>query len=1199
MASGDLSAEYVLPLIRKLSVNEEHVISDSELWEMLQQSGEPAKELLEEIEANLHYKTVKYYNLKQSGATIPLDLFESLKDFPLDRIDEWQDKADILSELKKSFKLLRDCSFTLKYQRRIPQIQDKLKSQLKFGNNIVSMPEWGHIFSRDFFERVLERIPIPHNYLNVLKEQFDNDEFRRRNKIILALDELPKALPENIDERLALKLLSVRYASSDSRKEKMMLLDIICTWPADSVVPVINNLFKEPWAKERASMIFSLRFGQPDIKNWDEWLKWLNENSENHKVFIDEVDKFTEKYSELILVLWYSTLEQQNPDVMDFLLTLCKEELGEVSPDEFVMNYSSMLDEKEKGIILNPPAENEETEKLEAKIPPPLPQKTPEASKASKYAESRLHEPQAEKEKVKSETPLPSLWQEHIQPFFAENWYMVAGIFMVIAGSSLLAFYTWDKHWLIPYTIMPLLLGSFTAGLSGVGSWVEKRGKEFLSMAAMLRGAAIGLLPVNFMAVALLSNDPRVSHKIIIVPVMGLIYILLGGWGLKRWCSAMHQSLGKLLGLTLLLLNVLVIIGPLAKAFNTVETGGLNLILGIGFYLGFGVMAFAIIKFIRDILDKQMASEKRIPWFFGATLLFTFLQVFAWVHGSLGYLPQVYTYAPMVILTGGLVLLVEKRSLQLNDKSSMHEMESFLGFALIFIGVLMGAPSGGMRILSLELAGLIWMVQACSRKHPLHYWISLTFIVLGIASVSLLKTSTGIWLPTGQWMPILGIVISLFMSVFIHFSGKYKDKLLLEASTGMQTVVLALTSVVTVLAQWHYASKPILSAFYLLVVTALFLWRAFRDQKLRWLHTAMLILALALPYMGCVDVMNKTLLGNSMVFGLAVLSLLWLGGIAFMKHPLLIKARSTVVFFYGITALVAMIVRVIMQRGVPGNEFMDYTGPLLISGALIAITFYSRSLIPAGIAAFILVILFPGLRTHFKEEFDRLGFGTGFGSACSALGLMIAAFIVRKIKALENLSEGDLFLGKAPFYLRRFDHTLFTWPIIGSAVFLMCRTDTITFAKNLMYKGYINYESLTKMPIKASLAVLITGICWTLLGIYYRKRQQAALGIHLGWIFVVVGTACGYYSLAQSPHWTKALLLNALIIQASYFVYRFWLQKKLPWAKDLLTEQMLYVLRYSSPLLTLVCYWRYYLPETVIFTTALDIYDGSTGLARD
>jgi len=84
---------------------------------------------------------------------------------------------------------------------------------------------------------------------------------------------------------------------------------------------------------------------------------------------------------------------------------------------------------------------------------------------------------------------------------------------MVILGSSLLAYYTWDKHWLLRYTIMPILLGLFTWSLAGVGGWIERKGSEFKGTAAILRGAAIGLLPINFMTMALLSADHKSRRR--------------------------------------------------------------------------------------------------------------------------------------------------------------------------------------------------------------------------------------------------------------------------------------------------------------------------------------------------------------------------------------------------------------------------------------------------------------------------------------------------------------------------------------------------------------------------------------------------------------------------------------------------------------------------------------------------------------
>jgi cell division protein FtsW (lipid II flippase) len=50
---------------------------------------------------------------------------------------------------------------------------------------------------------------------------------------------------------------------------------------------------------------------------------------------------------------------------------------------------------------------------------------------------------------------------------------LLAGIAMVILGSSLLAYYTWDKHWLVRYTIMPALLALFTWSLAGAGRSVR------------------------------------------------------------------------------------------------------------------------------------------------------------------------------------------------------------------------------------------------------------------------------------------------------------------------------------------------------------------------------------------------------------------------------------------------------------------------------------------------------------------------------------------------------------------------------------------------------------------------------------------------------------------------------------------------------------------------------------------------------
>ena len=78
--------------------------------------------------------------------------------------------------------------------------------------------------------------------------------------------------------------------------------------------------------------------------------------------------------------------------------------------------------------------------------------------------------------------------------------------------------------------------------------------------------------------------------------------------------------------------------------------------------------------------------------------------------------------------------------------------------------------------------------------------------------------------------------------------------------------------------------------------------------SLRLLFTAMTVLAVSLPFWGFVDLENRTLHGNTLVFGLAMLSFVWLTFIAVMKRALLYSARSTVLWLYGSVAVVAMLV---------------------------------------------------------------------------------------------------------------------------------------------------------------------------------------------------------------------------------------------------------------------------------------------------
>ena len=165
---------------------------------------------------------------------------------------------------------------------------------------------------------------------------------------------------------------------------------------------------------------------------------------------------------------------------------------------------------------------------------------------------------------------------------------------------------------------------------------------------------------------------------------------------------------------------------------------------------------------------------------------------------------------------------------------------------------------------------------------------------------------------------------------------------------------------------------------------------------------------------------------------------------------LLLRARSTVLLLYGALALAAMLLRLLAEGGLGVRySFMDWSGPILMTAALVFATWYSRSLVPAWMAVAILVVLFPELKVAFRESFPGLAWGSGRGSATSALALVLLCFRLRRSPQLASLGEGDLLLGRHPFPLRRSDHTLFTLPLLSAAVFLIVKVDTWTLLRHL------------------------------------------------------------------------------------------------------------------------------------------------------
>ena len=1144
VAAGTLDAQEVVPAVRAL-VGGAPGSAPTRLSLLAALRAEPPEGLGTVVDALLRLRfrdAEAAHALKAAARPLPPELAAELADLPLDVPVGWRTTAPGGTRAAEAYELLQHRLFLAGAEASV-RLRDEVDAALRTAAARLGEPPSPASWSdpRRLVAAAREEVGAADAPLAAALErraaELEGEAAAALARAAAALATLAAHAPDVPEAALVSKLPSSFRSAADDGSRRA-LLDVALGWPTAAVVPALLAITTESWAQEHAMLVLTLRFGRGHGADWRTWSAWLR-TQETALVRARPVPPASSTAVERLLVWEHS--RGGGGETVGLLEAWARRRPAAVRPRAIVDRWGSLLSTAEANAILGTAAPA-----ATGAVPPPLPGTVPAPASPPPSAPRAAHPP--------ARPPAePPAWQRHVQGFFAENWYMVAGVLMVVVGSSLLAYFTWDRNWLLRYTIVPVLLGAFTATLAITASWLEKTDPRLAGTGATLRGAAIALLPANFMAVALLAHDPQVTRKLIAVPAMTAVYLLLFGPALVRWSRAVHPRLG-FLGLALLALDSLVLLEPLARVLLPVPPAVQLSLLPAGFYAGFLIAAWTVRRFTRDVMDREMALARRVPWFVGAVLVITYLEVFTWVHGSLRYLPQPATYAPLVILAGGLVLHVERRFLALAAQGA-HAAESFLGFALVGAGLLMGAGHPYVRVLSFALAGSVWLYQAGGRGHPLHHWIGATLLVLAGASVGLLP---GFPRP---WLPALGLALALTVEVLAAAAPRSRT-LLREVCREMHLAIALITAAVAVLAQWHYRSWPPATAAVLVVIAALFARRAHQDQSLRWLHTAMALLALALPYFGFVDMEGRRLQGNTMVFGLALLSWGWIAVLRLARSPLLVGARSTVLWLYGALGLTAMALRVIVERGHAAaplwtGSLLEYGGPLLMAGALAVATYHSRSIVPAAMAALMVVVLLPSLKASLLATFPGLGWGTGYGSAWIALVLLLLAFRLREAAFLRDLGEGDRFLAAEPFPLRRFDHTLFTGPLVACVIFLVVKIDTWTVLTHLD-QG---------LPARTGIALIVTGVVWTLLAAFLRRHAFAHIAVHVGWLVAAAGVAVTYQRLASHPHIQWPIVIMLALLQAAEVGYLL-LRRRHPWTFDLLERPTRAVVHVASLVLS-------------------------------
>lgn len=1213
LGSPQVDRRLVIPALQSLIATAPETGGLAQLIETLRNRNDEATSALVEHLTDIRFRDAfAFHQMAVSGfRSVAEAKFQTmLGDLPLDAPPRWEPLTSQLDVLDEAVAITGDVLFLRSIgadrypiaavvERKYIELLPQAAAVLGAVGGIIDERLLDGLPSRDTESKLGIAEPLLIDLKSHL-HRYRREMMRHANE---ALSVEPVQLPESgVDDLILLQEIETHYCQA-APSNKRRFLDLLCAWPTVRAIPFIERVATTPWAQERAALVFTVRFGERFNADWRQWQNQLRRQQWMIERLERTVLDLVARHATELVWLWMHELAELNPDTKIELEKYCLASISTcTNPKDFVARWSNQLTVDEEFRLVN--WSSQETLSTASMVEPsPIPtgevdardhvsiathisdiaqERTPDLAsptplicretgmdvsprRPSSGDDAYLHGRFGEASLPTTTTPRaitptqpkaprPSFWQQHLQPLLMENWYIVAGVAMVLVGASLCTYYTWDKAWYWRYTLAPLLLGGFTWALAGVGAWIERHGDEFLGTGAILRGAAIGLLPVNFMAVTVLANDDQVAHKTLAIFTMALIYLVVFGWGLLRWCAAIAPVLRWILGGTLLALNFLVTLGPIAVTVSAARNQDLRLLLGIGFHLGFALVVMAVLVFSQNVLTREMAAKQRVPWFFGGTLTLTFAQVFIWVHSYLRSLPHPYTYAPMVIIIGWLIFVTERRALTLRGDAPNVQAVSFLGFAFVLLGIIMGFGEPTMRICAFLLGGSAWLYQAWGRGDPLQYWLSLTLLILAGAAVSLLPG-----FPDG-WQPAIGATLAILLGLGYRRIRGLGEIGLAKTCLGMQAAVLVLTAVVAPLSQWHFHSPPPLTAVFLIYVVGHFLWCAFRDQQLRWVHTAMLVAALALPYVGFVNLDKQSLHGNTMVFGVGSLALIWIAVVAWIKHPLLVQARSTVLWLYGVLAVTAMMLRVILERNAPFDpywylRFMDYSGPALMTVALVFATYYSRSWISAGMAMIILVVLFPELKQNLQNSFANRVWGTGLGSACWSLGLAGLGFALRRWRFLENLSEGDRFLGKYPFPWCRHDHSLFSWPVMVSAIFLAVKVDT-----------YNLYNNLADAGVKTASALVITGVTWTLVAIYGRRREWATGMVRLGWWWLFAGVVFWHRFVAEEFHWSVPLLITALILQGLWFLYRFYVARRFDWATALLLNPL-------HDLLQVGCLW--------------------------
>ena len=989
------------------------------------------------------------------------------------------------------------------------------------------------------------------------------------------------------DARLA--ALAQEAADSPLGPEGSDALRCLVSWPDASSAPYFLQACVSLPAQAYAMHALALRAGAGFL-NWSEWVAWLRRAEAGAVQLRAAAAALANEYRDELRLLWL----RAQPGVIDPALeaalaaAVAANAARTVVPAAFARRWEIVLTPAAVRRLAGGPAivevESPPLPEAPRSEPPPLPvPAVPVAPPARPVLPERKVPvaPVREKPAPAPEPPPPSVWDEHIRPFLAANWYIVAGLLMVVAGASLLAYFTWDKSVLVRYLFLPVLLAGFTGGMAELGLRLARRHEDLRGSGTFLLGGAVCLLPVNFMVLCRAGEDTRSAG--LLLPALALYAVLAGG-GLWRWCGAVRGELRALLALPLLAVNLLAVLGDM-PGVREATVGHRELLVPATFTAAVLLLLAVSNRFLRLVLTRELLESKVVPWFFGITMVATTAQVAVWRHFHLGINPQPRDYALAAILTGATLLRWERRAGELRNNGAAYGGESFLGYAALLVGILMAAGHEGLRIVALLLAGVIWLVQAPRRPGVVHYWIGVTLCLLGGAAVGLLDA-----FPKDaqlNLLPALGLALALVTGAVRVLAGRFGETRLRQVALEIQPPILLLSAIVAVLSQYHLRSEPWQAGLVLLVTAVFFGVRATLEARRDWLNIAAACAGLALPYLGCADMTLYRFGGNTLGLGFGLLAFAWLGAARLVPGALWRESGAFVATCFGGAGILGVVLRLLLVNR-PELGTAELAGGALLAGALGVAAWQLRSNVPGLMAAGLLAVLLPLFSVPVGVLPAWWYVGTGLGSAAVALALMlgcfelrrrsgagsaVSVFIVPALAALAWLSAVALVLQFQPHHLRSpfiasallvsatlYAAALFfrcvpagkilfhaSWPLLGAGVAMVCEAAGCRGLEMLQYPLLwtgvvltallaVEYQVARRVDwaggflVRPRLGLLASGSVGVgallALGIQLPATDHRAA---LHWLALFVAAQLGWHGLRGSPR-LFGTVLYALVV---------------------------------------------------------------------